>query len=56
MIDILRSLKETGSSLEDRKGATFFKVTDDISKLGGPPLVRDSTLITAEIWQLRCPS
>ena len=27
------------------KSATFFKVTDAIAKLGGPPLIHNSTLI-----------
>ena len=45
MIDILRSLKERCSPLEDRKTETSFKIIDTITKLGGPLLARDSTMI-----------
>ena len=41
----MRSLKEEYLPLEDKKSATFFKVTDVISKLGGSPLVQYSSLI-----------
>lgn len=45
-IYILRSLSERCSLLEDKKYATFFKITDVIVELGGPPVITDSTLIT----------
>lgn len=44
-IDILRLLSERCSPLEDRKSATFFKVIDVIYELGGPPAIKNSTLI-----------
>lgn len=40
-------LSERCSPLEDRKSATFFKITDDISKLDCPPIIKNSTLISA---------
>ena len=44
-IGILTSLKERCSPLEDRKCVMSFKIIDDIDELGGPPIVRYSTLI-----------
>ena len=41
----MRFLKEKYLPLEDKKSATFFKVTDVIPKLGGSPLVQYSSLI-----------
>lgn len=34
--------------LEDKKNTTFFKITDATAKLGGPPLVWDSMLISSD--------
>ena len=44
-IDILRSLNKRYSPVEDRKSATFFKIIDAITELGGPTIIRNSTLI-----------
>lgn len=48
LIDILRSLSERCSPLDDRKSAAFFKFTDSISELGSPPIIKNSTLIYAD--------
>jgi hypothetical protein len=47
-IDILRSLSERCSPLEDIKNDTFFNINDATIELGGPPLIRSSTLITVD--------
>lgn len=41
----MKSLNEKCSPLEDKKSATFLNIIDAIVELGGPPLVKDSTLI-----------
>ena len=38
--------------LEDMKSALFFKVFDVIAELGGPTLIRDSTLISPDELQV----
>ena len=46
-INIWRFLSERWCSpLEDKKCATFFKITDAIAKLDNPPIIRNSTLVT----------
>ena len=35
----MKSLNEKGTLLEDKKSAIFFKVSDFIAKLGGPPII-----------------
>lgn len=42
----MKYLKEQWTLLEDMKSAIFFKDTDTISELVGPPLIQDSTLIS----------
>ena len=44
----MKSLKQKCMSLEYRKSVIFFKVTDAIVELGGPPLIWDSTLISPD--------
>jgi hypothetical protein len=39
IIDIMKSLKESWTLLEDKKNSIFFKVSVAITELGGPPLV-----------------
>ena len=34
--------------LEDRKSSILFKVTNAIVQLGGPPLIRESTLVSLD--------
>lgn len=45
-IDILKSLKGKATLLEDRKSMVFFKLSDAVNKLEGPPLIKDSTLLS----------
>ena len=47
-IDILISLKKRCSPPEDITSATFFKIIDVIAELGGPPIMRNSTLIIVD--------
>lgn len=47
-IDILRSLKERYSPLEDKKSTLLFKITNAIDELGNPPLVIDFTFISID--------
>ena len=47
-IDILKSLMEKATLLEDQKSAIFFKVFDVIKELEGPPLIKVSTLISVD--------
>ena len=47
-IDILKSLKEKCTLLEDIKSAMFFKVSNPIVELGVPPLIWDSKLISPD--------
>jgi hypothetical protein len=44
----LKALKEKATSLEDKKSATFFKITDLVNELQGPPLIKDSMSISLE--------
>lgn len=41
----MKSLKKNCSPLKDKKSAMFFKFTNVIAELGGPPLVQDFALI-----------
>ena len=52
-IDILNSLKEKSTLLEDRKSAIFFKVFDAIIELEDPPLIKDSKFISTDELEFR---
>lgn len=45
-IDILRSLRKMCFPLEKWKNASFLKVSDTLSKLGGLPIIKNSTLLS----------
>ena len=51
-IDILKSLKEKSTLLEDKKSTIFFKVFDVVVELECPPMLRDSTLISPNELEL----
>ena len=45
-VDILKSLMEKATLLEEWKSSIFFKLSNDIKELEGPPLIKGSTLIS----------
>ena len=45
-IKILRPLNDKCTLLEEKKSIVFFKVVEAITKLGGPPMVKNSTLLS----------
>ena len=45
-VDILKSIKEKSTLLEDWKSFIFFKVSDVVNELEGPPIIKGSTLIS----------
>ena len=45
-VDILKALKENATSLEYKKSATSLKIDDLVNELQGPPIVKESTLIS----------
>ena len=44
--DIMKTLMEKVTLLEDWNSSIFFKVSDAIKELEGPPLIKDSMLIS----------
>ena len=46
IIDILKSLKEKATLIEDMKSSIFFNVSNDINELEVPPLIKGSMLIS----------
>ena len=47
-IDTLQQLIATCDALEGRRSTLFLKVDDIVNELKGPPLIRDSMLLTRD--------